>query len=118
MQKGQALEPVSRRANLLNLYQILEMITDSDSDEPQRDVAAMKVEEYYEEVLLEPHLWLQSEYTAYSSAQAPLSPDSARTSEDGGDDDDDDDDIQSWPDPQTQQPQNCSGHCCFPFRRV
>jgi hypothetical protein len=33
MQKGQALEPVSRRANLLSLNQISEMITDSDSDE-------------------------------------------------------------------------------------
>jgi len=95
MQKGQALEPVSRTANLLNLNQIMEMITDSDSDESQRDEAAMEDEEYYEEVLLEPHTWLQSEYTACSSAQAPLSPNSASTSED------DDDDVQSQPDPQT-----------------
>jgi hypothetical protein len=46
MQKGQALKPVSRRANLLNLNQISEMITDSDSDESQHDVAAMDDEEY------------------------------------------------------------------------
>lgn len=46
MQKGQALEPVSRRANLLNLNQISEMITDSDSNDSQRDVAAMDNEEY------------------------------------------------------------------------
>jgi len=45
-QKGQALEPVSRRANLLNLNQISEMIIDSDSDETQCDVAAMEDEEY------------------------------------------------------------------------
>ena len=91
MQRGQALEPVSRRANLLNLNQISEMITESDSDESQCDVAAMDDEEYYE-VLLEPHLWVQSEYTAHSSAQAPLSPDSASTSED-------DDEVQSRPVP-------------------
>jgi hypothetical protein len=46
MQTGQALEPVSRRANLLNVNQISEMITDSDSDESQHGVAAMDDEEY------------------------------------------------------------------------
>jgi hypothetical protein len=46
MQKGQALEPVSRRANLLNLNQISEMITNSDIDESQCDVAAMEDQEY------------------------------------------------------------------------
>jgi hypothetical protein len=44
MQKGQALEPVCRRANLLNLNQISE--TDSDSDDFQCDVAAMEDEKY------------------------------------------------------------------------
>ena len=46
MQKGQALEPVSRRANLLSLNHTSGMITDSDSDESQRDVAAMYDDEY------------------------------------------------------------------------
>jgi len=39
-------------------------------------------EEYREKVLLEPHLRSQSEYTASSSAQAPLNPDSDSSSED------------------------------------
>jgi hypothetical protein len=43
---------------------------------------AAEDEEHCEEVLLESHLWLQSEYTVCSSAQDPLSLDSASTSED------------------------------------
>jgi len=42
-------------------------------------------EEYHEKVLLEPHLRSQSEYTARSSAQAPLNPDSGSSSEDDED---------------------------------
>jgi hypothetical protein len=46
VQKGQALERVSRRAHLLNPNQISELIKDSDSDESQRDVANMEAKEY------------------------------------------------------------------------
>lgn len=46
MEKGQALEPVSRWAHLLNPNQISELITDSDSDGSQCDVVAMGDEEY------------------------------------------------------------------------
>jgi len=53
-------------------------------------------EEYHEKVLLEPHLRSQSEYTARSSAQAPLNPDSGSSSED--------DDDQIGIDPQKKWP--------------
>jgi hypothetical protein len=53
VQKGQASEPMSWMKN-----QVSEMITKSDSDECQCNVAATE-EEYCEEVLMEPHLRLQ-----------------------------------------------------------
>ena len=56
MQKGQASEPVSKTACLLNQNQISDITMDSKSDESLRDVAAMKDEEYCAEVLLQPHL--------------------------------------------------------------
>jgi hypothetical protein len=46
MEKGQALEPVSRRAHLLNPNQISELITDGDSAGSQCDVVAMGDKEY------------------------------------------------------------------------
>jgi hypothetical protein len=49
-------------------------------------------EEYHEKVLLEPHLRSESEFTASSSAQAPLNSDSGSSSED--------DDKQNGIDPQ------------------
>jgi hypothetical protein len=100
---------VNKRARLLNPNQISKLIMDSDSDEPQCDVAAMEDEEYCEEILLKPHLRSHSEYIVCSSAQAPLSPDSASTSEN-------DDDVQSGPDPQTQQPPKSQWHCPLVFR--
>jgi hypothetical protein len=96
MQKRQASEALSKRACLLNPNQISELIMDRDSNESQCDMVATEDEECCEEVLMEPLLRLQSEYTVCSSAQAPLSLDAASTSED--------DDVQSGPDPQTQQP--------------
>jgi hypothetical protein len=81
-------------APLLNPNQISDLITDNDSDKPLCNVAAMEDEAYCEEVLLEQHLWSLSEYTAWSSAKAALSLDSASTSED--------DDVQSGPDPATK----------------
>ena len=93
MQKEQALEPMHKKAPLLNPNQISELIMDSDSYKPLCDVAAMEDEAYCEEVSLEPHLWSLSQYTAWSSAKAPLSLDSTSTSEE--------DDIQSGPDRQT-----------------
>jgi hypothetical protein len=60
MQKEKALEPMHKRAPLLNPNpnpnQISELIMDSDSDEPLCDVTAIEDEAYCEEVLLEPHL--------------------------------------------------------------
>jgi hypothetical protein len=56
MLKGQASEPVSKTAHLLNENQISEIIMDSKSDETLHDVAAMEDEEYSAEVLLETHL--------------------------------------------------------------
>ena len=97
MQKEQALEPVHKRAPLLNPNQISRLTMDSDSDKPFCDVAAMEDKAYCEEVSLEPHLCSLSEYTAWSSSKAPLSVDSTSTSEE-------DDDVRSGPDPQTQQP--------------
>jgi len=97
MQKEQALEPVCKRVPLLNPNQISELIMDIDSNKPLCNVAAMEDKAYCEEILLEPHLWSLSEYTAWSSAKAPLSLDSASTSEE-------EDDVQSGPDPRTQQP--------------
>jgi hypothetical protein len=64
MQKEQALEPMHKKALLLNPNQISELIMDSDSDKPLCDVAAMEKEAYCEEVSLEPHLRSLSEYTA------------------------------------------------------
>jgi hypothetical protein len=75
MQKAQALEPVSRRACLLNPNQISELIMNSNSKEPQCNVIATEHEKCSEKVLLEPNLQRQSECTVRSSAQAPLSPD-------------------------------------------
>jgi len=56
MQKEQALEPMHKKAPLLNPNQISELIMDSDSYKPLCDVAAMEDEAYCEEVSLEPHL--------------------------------------------------------------
>jgi hypothetical protein len=56
MQKEQALEPVCKRAPLLNPNQISELIMDSDSNKPLCDVAAMEDKAYCEAILLEPHL--------------------------------------------------------------
>jgi hypothetical protein len=70
-------------------------------------VVATGDEKYYEGVLLEPHQWLQGDYTACSSAQAPLSTDSGTAS-----DDDDDDQDQSGSDPQTQWP--TKSQCTLP----
>lgn len=67
---------------------------DSDSDECQGKVAATEEEECCEEVLLEPHLRLQCEYSACSCIKASLSLDSASTSEDN-------DNVLSGPHPQT-----------------
>lgn len=53
MQKGQALEPVSKKACLLHPNQVSELIIDSNSDESQCDVHATEDEEYCEEVLLD-----------------------------------------------------------------
>lgn len=64
MQKEQALEPMHKKALLLNPNQISELIMDSDSDKPLCDVAAMEEEAYCEEVSREPHLRSLSEYTA------------------------------------------------------
>jgi hypothetical protein len=63
------------------------------------------------EVLMEPHLWWHSKHTAYSSAQAPQSPDWACISEEQ-------DDVQSRPDPPTHnRHKNCSACCPLDFRR-
>jgi hypothetical protein len=67
---------------------------DSNIDESQCVVIA--TEECCEDVSLEPHIQSQSEYTVYSNAQAPLSPDLASSPEE-------ENDVQSRPDPQTQQ---------------
>jgi hypothetical protein len=67
-QKGQALELVSKRACLLNPNQILELIMDSNSVESQCDSVASENEKCCKEVLKEPYLRLQSEYTASSGA--------------------------------------------------
>jgi hypothetical protein len=53
MQKEQALEPMHKRAPLLDPNQISELIMDSDSNVPLCDVAAMEDKAYCEEVLLE-----------------------------------------------------------------
>lgn len=99
MQKEQDLELISKRACLLHPNQISELIMDSNSDEFQSDLFATEDKECCEEVLMEPHLQSQSEYTACSSAQAPLSPDSAITSEE-------EDDVQGGLHLQAQQPPN------------
>jgi len=75
MQKAQALEPVSRKACLLNPNLILELIMNSDSKVPQCNVTATENEKCSQKVLLEPNLQWQSECTVHPSAQAPLSPD-------------------------------------------
>jgi len=67
-QKEQALELVSMRACLLNPNQISELIMDSNSVEFQCDRVTSENEKCCKEVLLEPYLQLQSEYTASSSA--------------------------------------------------
>lgn len=77
---------------------------DSDIDEPLCDVVVIKDEKYCEKVLLEPHLRPKSGYAACSNTQAPLSPNSASTSEKA-------DGVQSGPETQTQQPPNTRGHC-------
>jgi hypothetical protein len=56
MQKGQALELVSKRACLLNPNQISELIKDINSVEFQCDTDAADYEKCCKEVLLEPHL--------------------------------------------------------------
>lgn len=99
MHKGQTSEPVSKKDCLVNLNQISELVMDSNSNESLGNVVATGDEKYCEAVLLEPHQWSQGGYTACSSVQAILSPDSASTSED-----DDHDQDQSGPDPQTQRP--------------
>jgi hypothetical protein len=55
MQKREALEPVSKRACVLNLNHISELITDSNSKESQCNVVATENEDCCE-VLMEPHL--------------------------------------------------------------
>jgi hypothetical protein len=74
------------------------MDSDSDSDGSLCNVVTID-KEFCEEILLEPHLRSKNLYTACFSAQAPLSLDSPRTSEN-------DDHDQSWPDLQTKQPLN------------
>lgn len=81
MRKRQVSETVSKRDCLLDPNQISELIMDSNSDEPLSDVVAMKDEEYCEEVSLEPYLRSKRGHSACSSIQAPLSLDSASTSE-------------------------------------
>jgi hypothetical protein len=110
MQKRQVSETVSKRDCLLDPNQISELILDSNSDETPSDVVAMKDEEYCEEISLEPYLRWKSGHAECSSIQAPLSPDSASTSEEA-------DGVQIWPDPQKQQPQNSRGHCPLTFTR-
>jgi hypothetical protein len=56
MQNGQALEQVNKKACLLNVNQIPELIMDGESDESLCDVVATEEEENHENVLLEPHL--------------------------------------------------------------
>ena len=80
IEMGQASEPMGKRACLLNPNQISELIMDSGSNESLCGVVAMGDEEYCAEVLLE-HLQLLSKYRVCSSAQAPLSLDSACISE-------------------------------------
>jgi len=46
MQKGQALEPVSKKACLLHPNQVSELIVDSDSGESQCDVHATEDKEF------------------------------------------------------------------------
>lgn len=94
--KGTDFGTSKQEACLLNPNQIPELIMDGESDEPLCDVVATEDEEFHENVLLEPHLQSQSEYTACSSAQAPLNPDSASTSKD--------DDDQIGIDPQKREP--------------
>ena len=92
MQKEQALDTMTKRDCLLNPNQISDI-----SDESLCDVVSMQNEEYCEDILLAPHLWWHNQYTACFSAQAPISQDSASTSEE-------DNYIQIGPYPQTQQP--------------
>jgi len=68
MQKGQALELVSKRIYLLNPNQISELIMDSNIVESQCDMVTSENEKCCKEVLLEPYQQLQSECTASSSA--------------------------------------------------
>lgn len=96
MQNRQTLENVSKKACLLNPNQTSELIMYGDSDEPLCNMVATEDEEYREKASQEPHLQQQGEYTACSSAQAPLGPDSASTSED--------DDDQIGPDPHIKWP--------------
>ena len=56
MQKGQALEHVSKKTRLLNPNQIPELIIEGNSDKSLCDAVATDDEEYHEKVLLEPHL--------------------------------------------------------------
>jgi len=72
-QKGQPLELVSKRACLLNPNQISELIMDSNSIESQCNTVASENEICYKEVLLEPYLRLQSEYTAVPVLRLHLS---------------------------------------------
>jgi hypothetical protein len=108
VQKRQLSEPVSKRDCLLDQNQISELIMDSDSNEPLSDVAAMKDEEYCEEISLEPYLRWKSGYAACSTTQAPLSSDSASNSKEA-------DGVQIGSDPQKQQPQNSRGHYSLIF---
>jgi hypothetical protein len=104
------LENVSQKARLLKPNQIPELIMDGDSDESLCNVVTTEDEEYHENVSLEPHLQSQSKYTACSSAQTPLSPNSASTSEEEEDDDDD----QIGPDPQIKRPPKSQGALPLP----
>jgi hypothetical protein len=54
MQKRQTLEPVSKRALLLNPNQTSELIMESNSGESLCSVVATDNKEYCEEVLLKP----------------------------------------------------------------
>jgi hypothetical protein len=102
IETGQASEPVGKRACLLNPNQIPELIMGTGSNDSLCGVVAMEDEEYCAEVLPQ-HLRLLGKYTACSSAQAPLSLDSAILKKN----------VQNGSDPQTQQQPKL--HWTLPF---
>jgi len=110
VQNGQVLEHVSKKACLLNPNKIPEPIMDGECDESLCNVVGIECEKYHEKVLTEPHLRSQSEYTACSSAQAPLNPDSASASKD--------DDDQIWIDPQKKMATKIAADTALAFSRV